>query len=134
MGWPLAVSAGLMGRGRRDLLAALVPLWAGHLAAMTAILLPFGLMTGLIAWAWEIRVGASLLVIGGCPPLPRMTRVVVLPLLFLLCSGTHVCETREDNYVDQGGASSKSEFVRVSQNSFTLYLAFLGCLLWDVAP
>ena len=63
MGWPLAVSAGLMGRGRRDLLRALVPLWFGHLLAMMVVLLPFGLMTGLIAWSFEIRVGASLLVI-----------------------------------------------------------------------
>lgn len=63
MGWPLAVSAGLMGKGRRDLFRALVPLWFGHLLAMMVILLPFGLLTGLIEWAWEIRVGASLLVI-----------------------------------------------------------------------
>lgn len=63
MGWPLAVSAGLMGKGRPDLLRALVPLWFGHLVAMMAILLPFGLMTGLIAWSFHIRVAASLLVI-----------------------------------------------------------------------
>ena len=63
MGWPLAVSAGLMGKGRRDLLLALVPLWFGHLLAMLIVLLPFGLVTGLIEWAWHIRVGASLLVI-----------------------------------------------------------------------
>ena len=63
MGWPLAVSAGLMGNGRRDLLRALVPLWLGHLIAMLAVLLPFGLMSGLIQWAWEIRIGASVLVI-----------------------------------------------------------------------
>jgi hypothetical protein len=63
MGWPLAVSAGLMGRGRRDLLAALVPLAGGHLLAMLAILLPFALMTALIEWQREIRIGASCLVI-----------------------------------------------------------------------
>jgi len=63
MGWPLAVSAGLMGNGRRDLLAALVPLAVGHLAAMLVILLPFALMTALIAWQDQIRLGASCLVI-----------------------------------------------------------------------
>ncbi len=63
MGWPLAVSAGLMGRGRRDVAAALAPLAGGHLLAMLVILLPFGLMTGLLDWQREIRVGASLVVI-----------------------------------------------------------------------
>ena len=63
MGWPLAVSAGLMGRGRRDLVAALAPLAAGHLLAMLAILLPFTVMLSLIDWQREIRIGAALLVI-----------------------------------------------------------------------
>lgn len=63
MGWPLAVSAGLMGRGRRDVAAALVPLAGGHLLAMLVILLPFGLLTGLLDWQREIRIGASLAVI-----------------------------------------------------------------------
>ena len=63
MGWPLAVSAGLMGRGRRDLFAALAPLAAGHLLAMLAILLPFTVMLSLIDWQREIRIGAGLLVI-----------------------------------------------------------------------
>lgn len=63
MGWPLAVSAGLMGRGRRDLLAALMPLAAGHLAAMLVILLPFALMTALLDWQSQIRIGASCTVI-----------------------------------------------------------------------
>ena len=63
MGWPLAVSAGLMGRGRRDLIASLGPLGAGHFVAMAGILLPFAAMTALIAWGDEIRIGAGLLVI-----------------------------------------------------------------------
>ena len=63
MGWPLAVSAGLMGRGRRDLLAALAPLAVGHLLAMLVILLPFALMTALLDWQREIRIGASVVVI-----------------------------------------------------------------------
>ncbi len=36
---------------------------AGHFLAMTAILLPFSLMTALVAWEVEIRVCAGLLVI-----------------------------------------------------------------------
>lgn len=65
MGWPLAVSAGLMGRGRRDLVAALAPLGAGHFLAMAGILLPFAAMTALISWQTQIRLGAGLLVIAG---------------------------------------------------------------------
>jgi len=64
MGWPLAVSAGLMGRGRRDLVAAFGPLGLGHLAAMGAILLPFTLLTGLVRWQRELRIGAALLLVG----------------------------------------------------------------------
>ena len=64
MGWPLAVSAALMGKGRRDLLAALVPLAAGHFLAMAAILLPFALLTTLVYWQRDIRIWAALLVIG----------------------------------------------------------------------
>jgi hypothetical protein len=63
MGWPLAVAAGLMGRGRRDVVAALAPLAAGHLLAMLAILLPFALMAALLDWQREIRIGASAVVI-----------------------------------------------------------------------
>jgi hypothetical protein len=63
MGWPLAVSAGLMDRGRRDVVVALGPLAAGHLVSMLVILLPFALMTALLDWQREIRIGASLAVI-----------------------------------------------------------------------
>ncbi|WP_299851388.1 hypothetical protein [uncultured Roseovarius sp.] len=63
MGWPLAVSAALMERRRSALLGALAALAAGHFLAMTAILLPFSLMTVLVAWEAEIRIGAGLLVI-----------------------------------------------------------------------
>src|SRR5215207_8959810 len=63
MGWPLAVSAGLMGKGRRDLVAALGSLAGGHLLAMAAILLPFAAMTALVAWQYQIRVAAGLLVV-----------------------------------------------------------------------
>lgn len=63
MGWPLAVSAGLMERKRRALPIALCMLALGHLTAMLAILLPFSMMTALLVWEVEIRIGASLLVI-----------------------------------------------------------------------
>jgi len=63
MGWPLAVSAGLMGRGRRDVVTAIVPLAVGHLVSMLVILLPFALMTALLGWQREIRIGASAVVI-----------------------------------------------------------------------
>ena len=63
MGWPLAVSAGLLGRGQRDLLIALGPLALGHFLAMAGILLPFALMATLVDWQHEIRLGAGLLVI-----------------------------------------------------------------------
>ena len=70
MGWPLAVSAGLMGKGRRDLIASLGPLGAGHFLAMAGILAPFAAMTALVAWQHEIRIGAGLLVIAaGAYPL-----------------------------------------------------------------
>jgi hypothetical protein len=64
MGWPLAVSAGLMERRSRALVAALWPLWFGHLMAMLLVLLPFALLVALVEWQRQIQVGASLLVIG----------------------------------------------------------------------
>src|SRR3954447_18894344 len=63
MGWPLAVSAGLMERSTRALMAALWPLTAGHLLAMLVVLLPFALLLVLVEWQRQIQIGASLLVI-----------------------------------------------------------------------
>jgi hypothetical protein len=63
MGWPLAVSAGLMGRSRRDLVAALASLAGGHFVAMAGILLPFAALAALATWQNEIRLGAGLLVV-----------------------------------------------------------------------
>jgi hypothetical protein len=63
MGWPLAVSAGLMERSSRALLAALGPLAAGHLLAMLLVILPFALLVALVEWQRQIQIGASLLVI-----------------------------------------------------------------------
>src|SRR3954447_16591497 len=64
MGWPLAVSAGLMERSSRALVAALWPLTFGHLLAMLVVILPFSLLVALVQWHRQIQIGASLLVIG----------------------------------------------------------------------
>jgi hypothetical protein len=64
MGWPLALSAGLMERSSYALVAALGPLTLGHLLAMLVVLLPFSLLVALVQWQQQIQIGASLLVIG----------------------------------------------------------------------
>ena len=64
MGWPLAVSAGLMERSSRALVVALWPLTVGHLLAMVVVILPFSLLVALVQWQRQIQIGASLLVIG----------------------------------------------------------------------
>jgi hypothetical protein len=64
MGWPLALSAGLMERSARALGGALAALAAGHLLAMLLVILPFSLLVLLVEWRHPIQIGASLLVIG----------------------------------------------------------------------
>jgi len=64
MGWPLAVSGGLIKRSSRALVAALWPLTVGHLLAMFVVILPFALLVALVEWQQQIQIGASLLVIG----------------------------------------------------------------------
>jgi hypothetical protein len=64
MGWPLAVSAGMMEKSPRALVAALWALAAGHLLAMLLMILPFSLLVTFVYWLRQIRIGASLLVIG----------------------------------------------------------------------
>jgi hypothetical protein len=64
MGWPLALSAGLMERSSRALAAALWPLTVGHLLAILLVLVPFALLIALVEWQRPIRIGASLVVIG----------------------------------------------------------------------
>jgi hypothetical protein len=64
MGWPLAVSAGLMERSSYAFGKALWPLTVGHLLAMLLVILPFGLLVALVAWQRQLQIGASLLVIG----------------------------------------------------------------------
>jgi hypothetical protein len=64
MGWPLAVSAGLMDKSSRAVVAALRPLTVGHLLAMLVVLLPFSALVTVVYWQRPIQIGASLLVIG----------------------------------------------------------------------
>jgi hypothetical protein len=64
MGWPLAVSAGMMEKSPRPLVAALSALAAGHLLAMLVMILPFSLLISLVYWQRQIRIGASVLVMG----------------------------------------------------------------------
>jgi hypothetical protein len=64
MGWPIAVSAGLMERSLRALATALWPLSVGHLVAMFVVILPFSLLLALVHWQRQIQIGASILVVG----------------------------------------------------------------------
>ena len=64
MGWPLAVSAGMMEKSPRALVAALWALAAGHLLTMFLMILPFSLLISLVYWQRQIRIGASVLVMG----------------------------------------------------------------------
>lgn len=64
MGWPLAVAAGLSEKRGAAVFAALLPLAAGHFAAMAVVLLPFALLTMLTEHSGGISIGAGLLVAG----------------------------------------------------------------------
>jgi hypothetical protein len=64
MGWPLALSAGLMQRSARALVMALWPLSIGHLLSMLVIILPFSLLLAIAQWRDQIQLAASLIVIG----------------------------------------------------------------------
>jgi hypothetical protein len=64
MGWPLAVSAGLMEKSRRALFRALGILAIGHVAATLLMLLPFALLVALAEWRAPVQIAAALIVIG----------------------------------------------------------------------
>ena len=64
MGWPLAVSAGLMERSSGALVRALWPLTMGHLLALLVVILPFSVLVVLVQWPRQIQIGAAILVIG----------------------------------------------------------------------
>ena len=63
MGWPLAVARGLDDRRGRAVWGAWLPLGVGHLLAMALVLLPFALLSWLMQWSHEIRIGAGLVVL-----------------------------------------------------------------------
>jgi hypothetical protein len=64
MGWPLAVSAGLIEKNSHALMAALGALTFGHLLAILVVILPFALLVAILEWQQQIQIGASLLVVG----------------------------------------------------------------------
>jgi hypothetical protein len=64
MGWPLAVSAGLMQGSPRALFAALWPLSVGHLLALLLMFLPFAMLLAIAQWQHPIQIAAGLLVTG----------------------------------------------------------------------
>lgn len=63
MGWPLAVANGLAQKRDSAVFATLLPLGGGHLAAMSAALLPFAWLAGYVAWSRWIQLGAGGLVL-----------------------------------------------------------------------
>ena len=63
MGWPLAVSNGLMERRTGALFKALGCLSTGHILAILVVIVPFALLALLAEWQWTIRIGASALTI-----------------------------------------------------------------------
>lgn len=63
MGWPLAVASGLAERRAGAVLATMLPLGGGHLAAMAVVLLPVAALGWYVAWSDTIRLGAGALVL-----------------------------------------------------------------------
>lgn len=157
MGWPLAVSAGLMERRSRALLAALWPLAAGHLLATLLVMLPFALLAALVEWQRQIQIGASLLVIafGGfrlverrhpralarIPPtqlglwsfavaIAHGAGLMLLPIYLGICreSGLDKVHEAAGTLVSTGLAMA----VLVSAVHATAMIATGGCLAWLV--
>ena len=62
MGWPLAVANGLSEKRGAAVMATFVPLGLGHLLAMALVLVPFALLSWLLTWQRELRIGAGGLV------------------------------------------------------------------------
>ena len=63
MGWPLAVARGLEGKRGAAVFASWLPLGVGHLLAMALVLVPFALLTWMLDWSREIRIGAGVVVL-----------------------------------------------------------------------
>lgn len=66
MGWPLAVASGMTERRAGALLAAMLPLGAGHFSAMVIVLAPFALLGWYFEWRRTIQLaaGAAVLLFG----------------------------------------------------------------------
>lgn len=62
MGWPLAVANGLGEKRDTAVFATWLPLGTGHLLAMALVLVPFAVLTWMLQWGQQIRLGAGLLV------------------------------------------------------------------------
>jgi hypothetical protein len=63
MGWPLAVANGLTERRGTAVVATLLPLGGGHLAAMSVALVPFAWLLGYLSWRHVIQLAAGALVV-----------------------------------------------------------------------
>lgn len=63
MGWPLAVANAMTQKRGAAVGLTFLPLGAGHFLAMALVLVPFSMLSGLIMWGREIRIGAGALVI-----------------------------------------------------------------------
>lgn len=63
MGWPLAVANGLTERRTGALFRTVLPLGAGHLAAMAVVLVPLGVLGWYVEWSRGIRLAAGALVL-----------------------------------------------------------------------
>jgi hypothetical protein len=64
MGWPLAVANGLAERRSGAVFRTLLPLGGGHLLAMAVVLVPFALLSWVVAWNRPIRLAAGAVVLG----------------------------------------------------------------------
>ena len=63
MGWPLAVSNGMVDQRATSVLATLLPLGGGHFMAMAVVLVPFAWLSWYVEWSRAIRIGAGMVVL-----------------------------------------------------------------------
>jgi hypothetical protein len=63
MGWPLAVANGMTAQRDSAVFATVLPLGAGHFAAMAVVLVPFAWLSWYVEWSRAIRLGAGALVL-----------------------------------------------------------------------
>ncbi|WP_205964766.1 hypothetical protein [Ramlibacter agri] len=63
MGWPIAVARGLEQRRAAAVFGTLLPLGAGHFAAMAVVLVPLAWLSWVLAWSRPIRLVAGTVVL-----------------------------------------------------------------------